>query len=97
MVHPVFGAQEHEDLAAARPLRVMAVAEAGVEQAGCSLPFGACVVNGCWSLAATAGGAQCQAVEGSSSNRTGELSVWSYQGRHHLWKQEQCADSYSWL
>lgn len=62
MVHPVFGAQEREDLAAACPLCVTAVAEARVEWDGCSLPFVACLVNGPWSLAAMVGDVEYQAV-----------------------------------
>ena len=36
-------------------------------------------------------------TEGSSRNGTGEPLIWSCRGRYHLGKQEQYADSYSWL
>jgi len=51
-VHPVFGAQEHEDFAAVCPPRFMAVAGPRAEQDGSFMPFIAFLMNGHWRVPA---------------------------------------------
>lgn len=76
-MHPVFGAQEHEDFAAVCPLHVMAVAGTGAERGDSFLLFVAFLMNGHWRVAAMGVAWTIRLTEGSSRSGTGEPLIWS--------------------